>query len=74
MEIFNIKKDFGDTLKKYREARELSQEKFAEMCNISRAYYGRIERGEYNTTLEIIQKISIALGIKISELFQDLPY
>ena len=40
----NINVQFGNVLRKIREGRHFSQEQFAEICGISRAYYGRIER------------------------------
>lgn len=73
MEWDNINIQFGNILKKIREARRMTQEQFALYCDISRAYYGRIERGEHSATLDICRKISDALGISISELFADLP-
>lgn len=73
MDWDNINIQFGNILRKMREARAMTQEQFALYCNISRAYYGRIERGEHSATLDICRKISDALGISISELFTDLP-
>ena len=64
---------FGNSLRKIRESYNLSQEDFALLCNISRAYYGRIERGEHSTTIENCYKITEALGMHISELFADIP-
>lgn len=52
----------------------MTQEEFAYLCGISRAYYGRIERGEHSATIELCDKIATALGIHISALFEDLPY
>ena len=66
--------DFGKILRKYRIGRNLSQEEFAELCGISRAYYGRIERGEYNITLKMCKKIADGLSIMVQDLFKDLPY
>lgn len=65
---------FGVNLLKFREARHMTQEEFAYLCGISRAYYGRIERGEHSATIELCDKIATALGIHISALFEDLPY
>ena len=64
---------FGNNLRKFRESNNYSQEQFAEKCEISRAYYGRLERGEHSITLDTCYKISHALEIHISELFTDLP-
>ena len=64
---------FGNILRKTREARGMSQKQFSEFVGISRAYYGRIERGEHSVTLERCHLISEALGISLSELFLDMP-
>ena len=64
---------FGNNLRKIREVNNYSQEHFAEVCEISRAYYGRLERGEHSITLDTCAKIAKALGIHISELFNELP-
>ena len=63
---------FGNILRKTREARRLTQEEFAELCGISRAYYGRIERGEHSITLELCKRISDATGITLASLFEDI--
>lgn len=69
----NINIQFGNILRKTREARGLTQEEFAALCDISRAYYGRIEHGEHSVTLDLCRKISDALGVPLAALFADLP-
>jgi transcriptional regulator with XRE-family HTH domain len=68
----NINLQFGEILRKLREGRHMTQEEFAGLCGISRAYYGRIERGEHSATLELCQRISEATGLSFSELFADI--
>lgn len=70
--MVNIKKLFGENVRKHRGNRHLSQEKLAELCDLHRTYIGGIERGERNVSIENIQKIAKALGIKISVLFENL--
>lgn len=65
--------DFGNNLRKRREARGMSQVDFSEFCGISRAYYGRIERGEHSATVYMCFKISSSLGVSLRSLFDDLP-
>lgn len=50
----------------------LSQEKFAEKCNIHRTYIGAVERGEKSPTLKTLEKIARGLSVRISELLVDL--
>ena len=73
MYIYNVNVAVGNVLRKYREGRSLTQEEFAEICGISRAYYGRIERGEHSLTIEKCQSIATALGIRLADLFIELP-
>ena len=47
----------------------LSQEELAEKANVHRTYIGMIERAEKNITLQNIEKITKALNIKITDLF-----
>ena len=49
----------------------MSQDEFASLCGISRAYYGRIELGRHSVTLELCHKISEATGLPIVALFED---
>lgn len=69
----NINFYFGNNLRKFREKKNMTQEEFAESCDITRAYYGRLERGEHSITIDLCQNIADFLGIHISELFTDLP-
>ena len=69
----NINALFGNELKKRREAIGLSQREFARKCDISFAYYGRIERGEHSITLSMLQLIANYLEIRLSDFFIDMP-
>ena len=70
----NVNYYLGNEIAKIRKARGYTQEGFAEICGISCAYYGRIERGEYNVTVEMCQRIADGFGCHISELFINLPF
>ena len=73
MYSYNVNVALGNVLRKYREGRQMTQDEFAGICNISRAYYGRIERGEHSLTVEKCQLIATALGVRIADLFSELP-
>ena len=64
-----IKVEFGKRVRELRTARGFSQEALALVCDLDRTYIGGIERGERNVSLVNIEKISVALGISIRELF-----
>ena len=67
----DILKVFGKNLRKYRNEKNLSQEKFAEICNLHRTYISDIERGQRSISLNNIQKIADALEIETYKLFLE---
>lgn len=68
----SIQKKFGSRVRILRKKAGFSQESFADKCGFHRTYMGCIERGEKNLTIVNIEKISLALNISISDLFQSL--
>lgn len=66
-------KSFASRVKQLRLEKEYSQEGFAIQAQIDRSYYGRIERGEANPTLNNIAAIADVLGLEIWELFYESP-
>lgn len=66
-----ILKKFGDKVRNERIRLGLSQEELAARAGVHRTYIGMIERAEKNITLVNIDKISKALGLNISDLFND---
>lgn len=49
----------------------ISQESLAERAGLHRTYIGAIERGQQNVSIDNIEKIAIALGCSVSDLFQE---
>lgn len=68
----DIAKAVGQRIRNYRTRKGLSQEKLAELSGCHPTYIGQLERGEKNATLESIERISTALGISLSKLFEKL--
>ncbi len=67
----NILEVFGKNLRKYRTERKLSQEKFAEMCELHRTYISDVERAQRSISLGNVQKIADALKIETYKLFLE---
>ena len=63
-----LRKICRDNVIFYRKQAEMSQEKLAEMSNLSTNYIGEIERGNRKVTLDTIEKISKGLKIEPSLL------
>ncbi len=68
----NLAKLVGQRIRNYRTQAGLSQEKLAELSSCHPNYIGQLERGEKNATIESVWKISSALNIPLSKLFEKL--
>ena len=66
-----LRQNVGDNLRAYREARELSQEDFADRLGVHRTYLGGVERGERNLTLATVEKIARQLKMEPLALLQS---
>ncbi len=70
----NFASDFGARVRYYRYRLELSQEQLAERADLHPTYIGQVERGEKNSSLESIMKLSKGLEIPPALLFERLTY
>lgn len=68
----NIAKVVGQRIRNYRTQKGLSQDKLAELSGFHPTYIGQLERGEKNATLESVEKITSALQISLSTLFEGV--
>jgi transcriptional regulator with XRE-family HTH domain len=60
--------DIGNSIKKYREQKELSREIVAREMEMSLSGYSKIERNEVDLTISKVQKIAQVLGVDISQI------
>lgn len=68
----DIRVRFGKAVRRRRHKLGVSQEAFADMCQLDRTYMGGIERGERNVALVNIEKIATGLRISLLELFRGV--
>lgn len=66
-----IRKEIGENIMKARKRKGLKQVEVAVDAGINTSYYGKIERGLVNPSLEIFYNIVRALDCKSTEL---LPF
>lgn len=61
----------GRNLRRYRLERNFSQEAFADHMGVHRTYFGAVERGERNLTLQTLEKIADFLGVDPRDLLVE---
>jgi transcriptional regulator with XRE-family HTH domain len=72
MKIHQIYSNVGRKISKLRIQRGMNQNILASKAGLDRSYLAHIERGKRRVSLEILTKITNALEITLSELFQAL--
>ena len=65
-----IRQRLARNLRRFRDAKGWSQEKFAFEANIHRTYVSDIERGSRNPTIMVLEKLAAPLGVTASELLE----
>ena len=68
----DIRRQIGQNLKRLREAKELSQEAFADVAGVHRTYVSGVERGVRNPTVAIVAKLAEGLGVLPDELLRPV--
>jgi transcriptional regulator with XRE-family HTH domain len=59
----------GRAIQMLRKQQGFTQESFAMKASIDRSYYGAIERGEFNVTVDTLTTIAAGLDVPVAELF-----
>lgn len=57
-------------IKKFRNEMGLTQEELAEKVGVSRVYIGYVEQGRNTPSLEILEKITKALRVSLSDVLE----
>ncbi len=68
----DIKIAFGNRLRFLRNAKNLSQEKLAELADSDRTYISDVELGKRNISIVNICKLASALEIEIKDFFNNM--
>ena len=70
MKKTSLTERFGLAVRQLRLEQGMSQEDFADVCDLHRTYIGSIERGEKTVTIETAQKVADALKLPLWELLK----
>jgi transcriptional regulator with XRE-family HTH domain len=57
-----LQRTFGENLRAYRKARGLTQEQLADALKRTQGYIGKIERGERNLSLRLVERLAALVG------------
>lgn len=68
-----LKKILGENIRQIRMQKGLSQKEAASLAGFSPSYWGYLERGQKNPSVEVIEKIAGSLGAEAHLLFIN-PY
>ena len=68
----DVRKQFGQILKRMRAERGLTQEELAFRAGMNVTYLSDIERGESSPSLVMLADIACALDVQLSELLRDV--
>jgi transcriptional regulator with XRE-family HTH domain len=60
----------GEAIRSARRAQGYGQDGFAAHVGLDRSYFGAVERGEFNITLDTLLKITDGLGVRASTLLR----
>ena len=63
---------FGNSIRKLRAKKNLSQRELAERSGLDTSYISGIERGVRNASLKSLEKVAMGLGCSIAETCKDL--
>lgn len=64
-----IKSKIGNRIKELRDVKQMSQKDLAYASDLDRSYIASVENGQRNISIINIEKIAIALGVTLKELF-----
>ena len=67
-----INKQLGARIRYLRQQKNMTIEDLALEANINRNYLGDLERGTRNPTVDILNRISVALDVTLSVLFEGI--
>ena len=69
VKLVGTREELGKKIQKLRKSLGYSQEELAEIIKISRTHMGHIEQSRKTPSLKVLEKLSRALKVSLSELF-----
>ncbi len=70
-DISSARRILARNVRRLRQARELSQEALADAAALRQAQISEVESGKSNITLDKLQRLASALGVRVADLFEE---
>lgn len=67
----SLQENFINNLRQIRKNKKMTQEKLAELCQTETSYIGQIEIGKRFPSINLIEKIAVALNVPAYVLFKE---
>ena len=66
----DLREVFAANLRRLRNAKGVSQDELAYDANVSRSYLSQLEKGTFYASLNVVGRLSEALGVEPAELLK----
>ena len=66
--MVNINQKLGNNIREVRKQKQLTQEELAYKAQLDYSYINQIENGKRNPSMDAVERIAKALGMKTKEL------
>ena len=66
----DLREVFAVNLRRLRNAKGVSQDELAYEANVSRSYLSQLEKGTFYASLNVVGRLSEALGVEPAELLK----
>lgn len=67
-----LRQIFADNLRRARLAAGMSQEELADVAGIDRTYVSALERCRYAVSIDVMERLGIALGVAPATLLEEV--
>lgn len=66
-----IRERLSLNMRRLRQSKGWSQEEFAHQAGLHRTYVSDLERGARNPTINVVDKLAVALGVRVGALLDE---
>ena len=66
-----LRESLGAAIRERRKAQSLTLAQMAERANVSLGYLSQIELGKNSASIETLYRISLGLGVRMADLFEQ---